>query len=405
MISFRSFLSVAITLLLIELSSYLIIGINYSGDTSYKDHFYQKLGTYKLYKKLVSGQNLNSNDLMNYNGLYEPIKEKYILSWEHLRSFNRVLAEGGWLLAGDTKSDIQADQRMIHNSYFGDNEEFYVKDSISRAKMALTPNLNGEYMTINGLYHHQWLQVTAWRNGIFKKSENDKKPLKNFYSNYTFGISKFNADEFGRRVTKTKNSKNKKKTIVVGDSIVFGANVDDDQTVVQYLQNYDNDSEYLNSGIPSSQIDDNLFRLNYELNVNKNIKNIIFFVFDNDYTSDSMNTGATLSPNLIINGLKAIIQKYNIEPFVVIHVASYISCPDVARRDARYFEKYNKLTNELITLLGKNNINYLNTNDLINDYRKKKNNIWSCYNFYSDHSHLSSFGNKYIANEIIKRIK
>ncbi len=226
--------------------------------------------------------------------------------------------------------------------------------------------------------------------------------LINYLKNQTILHYQYSTDENGFRTTLPKINAND-KILVIGDSVTFGVGVDDTNTVVSKLQQIFGDSiKFINAGIGNYTGHQAIRKASIESQNNK-YKSIVYIACQNDFESVNDAEKTLLALNNISNQFNKNItvvlhtyMEYNLQKFLFLPEKSYWKEIGIPLAD--------DLRKNFPNLCKKYGFNFLDWSTIIEEYKMENKSVFSPFNLYVDHCHLSPEGNSLMANHIAKKL-
>jgi lysophospholipase L1-like esterase len=219
--------------------------------------------------------------------------------------------------------------------------------------------------------------------------------VKSFIDNYCFYEKTMHIDDNGDRVT-LPHSDAKKTILVIGDSVAYGAALNDNETLASQLQEKYASVKFINASVPGSGANQNRLRLKRKLDLLKSdVIGVIYVHCTNDYASEE-------PPEKIVNEVVNIIKEHNV-PYLsfVYQQYAYDTMPDMIREKSK--EKLMEASNlkqrffKSAQSLGCDTVDF---SDIVFRYRDQVGNPLSGFSLYVDYCHISELGFKLIVDEL-----
>jgi len=226
--------------------------------------------------------------------------------------------------------------------------------------------------------------------------------VKDYIHNQTRVAYSYTVNEEGLRVTLPIHQ-SEKKLLIVGDSVAFGEGVDDDATIASHLQNLLQDKyQVINAGV-GGYGGENVYRMAKMMGAKQKFHGLIYIASQNDFMFDDWGKEA----EKILKKMKTLEKNFDGNIVVVLHTYMEYTMHDIIL-NRQWSESRVKRTDQLRQSLLKTtqrlNMKFLDWSDLLQQYRNEKKSIFSGFALYADHCHLSSAGNKLLAENLIKSV-
>ena len=237
---------------------------------------------------------------------------------------------------------------------------------------------------------------------IYNNGDVLSENLINYLKNQTLLQYQYSTNGNGFRTTLPKvNAKN--KILVIGDSVTFGVGVDDTNTVVSKLQQiFGSSIKFINAGIGSYSGHQAVKRASIE-SQNAKYKSIVYIACQNDFKS-------VADAEKTLLALNDISSRFNKNVLVVLHtymeynLQKFLFFPKNSYWTNHGIPLANDLRNILPDVCKEYNFNFLDWSNIVEEYKIRNKSVFSPFNLYADHCHLSPEGNSLMANQIAKKI-
>jgi hypothetical protein len=174
----------------------------------------------------------------------------------------------------------------------------------------LKPNLHKTMIQVRSKDYSPLIPPTLFFNDDATLSDDAKA----FISNYGLHASALHTNEFGERVTVPKVN-SARKVLVAGDSLAFGASVDDQDTLASQLQGRDSTRQYVSAGIPGGEATDVICAVEgASQRYHGQIDGLIYFYSPTDLSE----TAKYGMPDEFLKWLKGFAERENIADVTVI---------------------------------------------------------------------------------------
>ncbi len=269
-----------------------------------------------------------------------------------------------------------------------------ITESIVRNKEGVLVNLpNHTYQVAFGRYRIG----DSWDPVLYKDNHPEKANTPEtdaFVKKHLFNTTSATHDADGHRIT-LPTSTAQDIVIVMGDSVAYGAAVNDSDTLASQLQQRHPEFKFINAGVGGSGSPDNLQRLEIELKrYGSSVKSVIYLLCENDWNDDD-------TPDKLVDGLVKLLDTAGVQDRVFIFT-QYIerAMPDLVRgtkeTDYRRFMNDKTRTFELLKQKSKSMV-LVDWTHILDDYRQKSGSVFAGLGLYVDHCHLSPLGLRILA--------
>lgn len=237
-----------------------------------------------------------------------------------------------------------------------------------------------------------------WDPYLYKDSSPDtpkSKETQDFLDRIGLGLKHSHIDANGDRVTLPVSTATD-VVLVVGDSVSYGAAVNDDETLASVLQAKNPQFKFVNASVGGAHTPDNFQRLQERLDQFKgHVKGVVFVNSEAAFSEKE-------TPEVIINTLDEILTKAGVQHRVFVNTQYiYVIMPDMIRkREEQELRKFLNLRKQTVELARKKNMQVVDTYEVVNAYRQKMGSPYAGFAFFVDHSHFSLFGAQIIAEGI-----
>lgn len=234
-----------------------------------------------------------------------------------------------------------------------------------------------------------------WDPILFKDNHPEKansEATESFVKTRLFNTTSASHDADGHRVT-LPASNAPDIVLVMGDSVAYGAAVNDADTLPSQLQALHPGFRFVNAGVGGSGTADNLQRLDIELKrYGPQIKSVIYVFCENDWNADS-------TPEEPVIGLHERLEKAGIKDRVFIFT-QYVerAMPDIVReaKDSQVLH-FMDLKKRTLDLLKERQFKVVDSSLLVDDFRQTEASVFAGMALYVDHCHFSPQGLKLLA--------
>ncbi len=326
---------------------------------------------------------------------WQILPQRYIQNWEHLKAWIPILSEAGYTVGGDVNKIID-DEIAIQKKRLNLKAEIIEQRGNMDEKAGLMParRMNG---TIQGFFDGVWVQPHLYGP---RPEGKPSKEAQYFIDHYVTRMVPITITEEGYRLT-LPEVKSDRIILVIGDSMVYGARMGDESTLPSFLQKLYPEYRVINSGIPSSQADDNYLRLKMLLERYKGkVVGVVYVHYENDLNS-RMRSGVLLEPENAVLPIKKLLHDNRIKHSVyVAHPSVYISNPDIVRPLPDQYTQIVEPFNAVVNIAKKSGFLTIDGRDVVYEFRSKNDSIWAGLGYYCDWAHMSPLGNQFLAQTI-----
>lgn len=289
---------------------------------------------------------------------------------------------------------------------------FFLKDGIAFGNSPFTELIqpvtesivcNSEGLLVNLPNHTYQVAFGRFRIGdpwdpILYKDNHPEKPntpeTDAFVKKHLFNATTSTHDADGHRITLPASTA-EDIVIIMGDSVAYGAAVNDADTLASHLQQLHPQCRFINCGVGGSGTPDNLQRLEIELKrYGKAVKSVVYLLCENDWNDDD-------TPEKMVDGLVKTLDTAGIQDSVFIFT-QYIerAMPDLVRgtkdTDYRRFMNDKALTFQLLKEKSKT-MTLVDWTKIVDEHRQQAGSVFAGLGLYVDHCHLSPEGLRILA--------
>ena len=224
-------------------------------------------------------------------------------------------------------------------------------------------------------------------------------------------------DEFFRRyggphTSQSTNSQGERVTVpdvaadrvvlVSGDSVAFGAMIDDDVTIASQMQARDSTRRYVNLGVPGDTAEEIHCRLEAATQRYKGrIDELIYVYCENDLQSN----GPYGTPREVMEGLKTIVAREKIGKVTVIFAPYiYMVVPEMTRIEGSVWSpslRREKLRAELKELVESAGYRWADSGALARSEEQATKSSWAILGYFVDAVHLSAYGTRKLVDHLM----
>lgn len=232
----------------------------------------------------------------------------------------------------------------------------------------------------------------AWDPMLYKDNHPDEEKSSKtiaFKNLHTLAEKSSSTDAHGDRHT-VPESHAESIVLIVGDSVAYGAALNNDETLASRLQVKYPAFRLINAGVPGSGTRDNMERLRSQLKAHTGkVKAVIYVHCENDMEGYG-------TPEHIAGDLNTILEDNKIAGrYFVYSQFIFRVMPDVLR-DKNYddldIRKHWAQKKEIVGLLAKSGITLIDGWKLVDDYRVEQGTPFAGFALYVDKCHYSALG-------------
>jgi hypothetical protein len=253
---------------------------------------------------------------------------------------------------------------------------------------ALKPNLRVTAFNL----HSSAFGPYAFPTAFYKADKKLDPRLEDFFRRYGGPHTRLSTNAQGERITEPDVAADR-VVLVSGDSVAFGAMIDDDVTIASQLQARDNKHRYVNLGVPGTTAEQIHCRLEAATQRYKGrIDELIYVYCENDLQPD-IPYG---TPKEVIESLKSIVAREKIGKVTVVFAPYiYMVVPELTRIDGSEWSptlRREKERAELKGLAEAAGFRWADTGALARSEEDTRKSSWAILSNYVDSIHLSAFG-------------
>lgn len=327
-----------------------------------------------------------------------------LTSWSQILPFIEPLSADCFLFAGDLDNSVREPSLAAWSANPAcSNVNFYIHDT-NGAKMGLAPEVEYGMGYLNFSLKEtpqDVFQQPSLINYDNPAAEDLSEQSRFFIDNFVHVWKVLSVDELGYRRTVPENEA-EQVVIVIGDSVPFGAVVSDAETVPSLLQARFPQHRFVNSGIPSSQADDNFYRLQRDLErFGDNVAGVIYFHTHNDFYS-TMRPNVVIPPEEAAEAIVGVLEEYGVEnALLVAHESAIYTATEIV---AQYDEQnlINRIARQraVMRTFTEAGIPAIDTRDIFYAAEQESSSLYGGAAYLIDSTHFSLAGSKAVAETI-----
>lgn len=225
--------------------------------------------------------------------------------------------------------------------------------------------------------------------------------LAEFFQRYGGPHTNLSSNAQGERVTIPDIAADR-VVLVAGDSVAFGAMIDDSETIASQMQARDRTRRYVNLGVFGTDAEEIHCRLESAVSRYKGrIDELIYVYCEND-----LQPGRPYgTPKEVIDSLKSIVTRENIGKVTVVFAPSiYMILPELTRIDGTRGSGYprrEKERTELKALVEAAGFRWADTGDLARQEEETQKTPFAVLSHFVDIGHLSAYGTKNLVDHLM----
>lgn len=237
---------------------------------------------------------------------------------------------------------------------------------------------------------------------IFYDQDKDLDPkLAEFFEHYGARHVSITTNEHGERRTLPEVNR-PKKVLIAGDSVAFGAMIDDSETLSSQLQALDSERQYINLGVSGSNAEEVICRLQAatERRYDGQIDELIYVYCENDLKY-KLPYG---KPKEAIGWVQDFAERQNIRKVTIVFAPYiYLAAPEVTR-----FRGYVggstphrvDRRQDLIEAVAQTDFNWIDYGEIAREAIESSSSQFGFFPLYTDHAHLSPEGTRRLVERL-----
>lgn len=294
--------------------------------------------------------------------------------------------------------DMQYSKVMLGNSPFldtlGSEEARITVSGPPQNTLRLKGGLKGRFLYLKtDLYNP--LDPVALSVAQEKKLT---QALEELIRRYGFVEADFSTNEYGERVTLPYVDAGE-IILIAGDSVAFGAAVNDEEHLASQLQRLTSDKKFVSIAVPGAGTDDSLVLMDeaFERYPGR-VLGLVYVFCENDYNHQN-------TPSVILDKLSHWLQDRKVKIGIVVY-QQYLqrTMPEVFRREVDEFITYDGYKKSFIEEAARKNIPVVDFKELVEEHRRDKRSLLAGATLYADQCHFSPEGNQKVAVKVFERI-
>ena len=239
---------------------------------------------------------------------------------------------------------------------------------------------------------------------IFYNADKKLDPrLASFFDRYGSRRVTISTNAEGERVTEPRVDR-LQKVLVAGDSVAFGAMIDDKETLSSELQRRDNRRQYVNLGVAGIDAEAIVCRLEAAAQrYHGTIDEVIYVYCENDFQPNR----PFGRPDAVVNWLKAFAARERITKITIVFSPYiYTIAPELSRFDGYFGATYPYRATERLELrngVQSAGFGWIDIGLLAREEEASHKNPFAMFGLFVDHNHLSPDGVRKLADKLDAR--
>ena len=285
--------------------------------------FFNKQGTPALFWQLlnkisiistVQTDTANSKTIektTNYSENNGPLRNQYIVGYDHLAKYSEMLGESGIIIGGDSIAGVNEVNKAAFRSAGHDFGKFKRFDKDGK-QIGFEPNQ---------IYYTGQIKFLELKSNkifripnLYSRFDEFSPAAESFKRQYVSNWVKQTIDSNGFRATRKPAANSNTVILCIGDSLTWGAYTTDDQTYCSKIAEQFPNHQLLNAGVMGAQFEDNVARLEWVLNRYGQITEAV--VYQHSANDMFLPNGEILKPEYIIAELESVLSKHNLKNMV-----------------------------------------------------------------------------------------
>jgi lysophospholipase L1-like esterase len=262
---------------------------------------------------------------------------------------------------------------------------------------ALKPNLRYTAFFLHTSAYGPYAFPTAF----YPKDKVLDPRLDEFFRRYGGPHTSLSTNSQGERIT-VPDVATDHVVLVSGDSVAFGAMVDDEATIASQMQARDGTRRYVNLGVPGDTAENILCRLEAATQRYKGrIDELIYVYCENDLESK----GRYGTVREVTEALRDIVAREKISKVTVVFAPYiYMVVPEMTRIDGSIWSpslRRERLRAELKTLVESAGFRWIDAGELARSEEQATKSSWAILSYFVDAVHLSAYGTRKLVDHLM----
>ncbi|WP_162918417.1 SGNH/GDSL hydrolase family protein [Taklimakanibacter deserti] len=275
------------------------------------------------------------------------------------------------------------------------------EDAAIKTKDNGCPTLKPNLRTTTFFLHASAFGPYAFPTAFYKVDEKLDPRVEEFFRRYGGPHIAISTNSQGERVTVPDVAADR-VVLVAGDSVAFGAMIDDEVTIASQMQARDGTRRYVNLGVPGNSAEENHCRLEAATQRYKGrIDELIYVYCENDLQPEDPYG----SPPEVIEALKSIVAREKIGKVTVVFAPSiYMVVPEMTRvEDSEWTpsQRREKQRAELKELVEAAGFRWADAGVLARSEEQAAKSVWATLAYFTDTVHLSAYGTRKLVDQLM----
>ena len=297
---------------------------------------------------------------------------------------------------------VEAPIDNAHNpTQIPEHDSFFIRHD-EELEYVLKPDVKiGAYMMKSTKALNIDPPVIYFQHGDIHKLSSQSKAYITEQSRMYF---EYSTDGSGFRKT-IPNVTSDRKILIIGDSVPFGAGVDDENTAASHLQKLVGEQFKVLNAAVGGYTGTQAYLVAKKLSNQNNFEGLIYVACQNDFMIVKDWVGEAKK---VLSKIQSLSNKFNNNVMVILITYMEYNLRDIFLIKGWKEEKINQthlLRNSMHQITEKLNFEYRDWTDNVHNFMEQEKSIFSRFALYSDHAHLSPLGNRLLANTMYSIIQ
>ena len=196
-----------------------------------------------------------------------------------------------------------------------------------------------------------------------------------------------------------------KEILMIGDSVPFGVGVADEFTAASHLQGMVGKRYRIINASVGGYDGQQAFLMARKISNNTKFAGLIYVACQNDFMGKE---DWIQEAHNVLARIKTISKRFGGNVVIVLHTYMEYTLRDIFHENGwkqKRIEKTHALRSALPRICTEYGYGYYDWTDIVDDYLKVEQSIFSRFALYADHCHLSPLGNRLMAEKLFKTIE
>jgi hypothetical protein len=196
-----------------------------------------------------------------------------------------------------------------------------------------------------------------------------------------------------------------KEVLMIGDSVPFGVGVADEFTAASHLQGMVGKRYRIINASVGGYDGQQAFLMARKISNNTKFAGLIYVACQNDFMGKE---DWIQEAHNVLARIKTISKRFGGNVVIVLHTYMEYTLRDIFHENGwkqKRIEKTHALRSALPRICTEYGYGYYDWTDIVDDYLKVEQSIFSRFALYADHCHLSPLGNRLMAAKLFKTIE